>query len=190
MDNKLIPILGGIGLLIVLILVVVLVFFATYNNFVSLEQNVNTKWANVETQYQRRVDLIPNLVSTVRGATDYEGNLLTDLVELRSQWQTQPEARVDTANQIESTISKLLLITENYPQLQAVQGFQDLRTDLAGTENRIAFARTEYNEAVKSYNTSIKSMPGVFVASMFGFSEKQFFEAEKGAEIVPDVDFS
>lgn len=187
MDNK---ILIGIGAIVLVVVIIFLAFFGLYNSFVSLEQGVDAKWANVETQYQRRVDLIPNVVNTVKGVSGFEQETLTQLSELRTQWQTQPQARIETANQIESALSKLLVVAENYPELKATQAYRDLIVELEGTENRIAFARTEFNDAVRNYNTSIKSFPGVIVAGMFGFSEKEFFEATLGAENPPIVDFS
>ena len=178
---------GGVAVVIFIILV----FLGTFNSFVSLDQEVDGKWANVETQYQRRVDLIPNLVRTIEGVSDFEQETLTEITRLRSQWQTQPEQRLETANQLESTLSKLIFIAESYPQLQATQSYIDLLVQLECTENRISFARQEYNNSVRKYNTSIKSIPGVFLAGMLGFEEKEFFEAiTEGAEQAPDVDFN
>ena len=180
-------IIGGFALLV---LIIVLMVFGTFNGFVAAEQQVDEKWANIETQFQRRVDLIPNLVATVQGVSDFESDTLVELSKLRTQWQTQPETRIETANQIESALSKLLLVAENYPVLQATQAYRDLLVQLEGTENRISFARQEYNSAVRNYNTQIKRIPGVFLANMFGFTDKEFFEAQAGADVVPDVDFS
>ncbi|MDO8427718.1 MAG: LemA family protein [Candidatus Diapherotrites archaeon] len=182
-------ILAGIAVLVVLL---VLWFFGTYNSFVSLDQGVNNSWAKVETQYQRRVDLIPNLVSTIQGSGNFEQETLTKLSELRTQWQTQSEQsqRVQTANELESTISKLLLVAENYPTLQTTQAYRDLLVQLEGTENRVAFARNEFNDTIKSYNTAIKQIPGSLIAGFMGLKEKEFFEAiTEGAENAPAVDF-
>ena len=166
-------------------------YFLTYNSLIGADQNVNEKWAQVETQYQRRVDLIPNLVATVQGGANFEKGTLEDITRLRSQWQTQTSQaqRVETANQLETTISKLLLVSENYPQLTATQGFQDLLVQLEGTENRVAFARNEFNTAVRDYNVRLKAIPGNFIASSMGLSEKKFFDAAAGAENAPKVNF-
>ncbi|MBN1159826.1 MAG: LemA family protein [Candidatus Diapherotrites archaeon] len=187
-DAKLIAVIA-----IVIVLAIVFWFVGIYNTLISLDQNVNTKWANVETQYQRRVDLIPNLVSTVKAYTDYEGPLLTEITQLRSQWTSAEgtQAKVETANEMESTISKLLVVMENYPTLQANQNFLSLQDELAGTENRIAVERSRFNDAVRSYNTSILVFPNNIVAGMFGFGEKDYFEATtEGAENAPIVDFT
>ena len=180
------------GIVIVAVLLV-LWFFGTYNSFIALDQGVNNSWAKVETQYQRRVDLIPNLINTIQGSGNFEQETLTKLSELRTQWQTQPEQsqRVQTANQLESTISKLLLVAENYPTLQTTQAYRDLLVQLEGTENRVAFARNEFNDTVKSFNTATKQIPGSWVAGFMGLTEKEFFEATtQGAENAPVVDFN
>lgn len=186
MDNRLL-LFGGVAVIVILG-IIALGAMLSYNSFISLEQNVNEKWSNVETQYQRRVDLIPNVVNTVKGSAAFEQETLTELTALRSQWQSQPEARVETANQIETALSKLLLITENYPELQSTQAFRDLIVELEGTENRVSFARQEYNSSVRQYNTEIRKFPGAFIAGMFGFEEKEFFESSTGAENAPNVD--
>ena len=181
-----------IGLVAVLILAG-LWFFGTYNSFVSLDQSVSNSWAKVETQYQRRVDLIPNLVNTVKGSGNFEAATLTKLSELRTQWQTQTgqTQRVQTANELESTISKLLVVAENYPTLQSTQAYRDLLVELEGTENRVAFARNEFNDTVKNFNTSIKQIPGSLVAGFMGLKEKDFFQATTaGAENAPNVNFN
>jgi LemA protein len=181
-------ILGGIVLIFI---IAGLFVMGTYNNLVSLDQTTNTKWANVEAQYQRRVDLIPNIVATVKGTAGFEQSTLTKLSELRTQWQTQPEQRVDTANQIESAISKLLVVSENYPTLQATQAYRDLIVELEGTENRISFARGEFNYSIQSYNTAVKSFPANIIAGMFGFNQKEFFKATtENAQNAPNVDFN
>ena len=178
-----------VGAIVVVALFAGIWFFSVYNYFIGAEQEIENKQANLEAQYQRRVDLIPNVVATVKGSAGFEQETLTQLTGLRSQWQTQPERRVETANEIESTISKLLVIAENYPDLKSTAAFQDLIVELEGTENRIAFARTEYNDSVRKYNTSVKQFPGNFVAGVYGFSQKPYFESESGAQNAPDVDF-
>ncbi len=183
--------LTGAAVAVVLVLAVAGICIGIFNGLVFADQNVNEKWAQVETQYQRRLDLIPNLVNVVQGVSDFEQETLVKLSELRTQWQTNPSqnARVETANEIESTISKLLFVAENYPQLQATQAYRDLLVELEGTENRVAFARGEYNTAVRDYNVKTKSFPGNIFAGMFGFSEREFFESPIGAENPPVVDF-
>lgn len=163
----------------------------TYNSLVAADQGVNAKWAAVETQYQRRVDLIPNLVSTVKGTSGFEQETLAEITRLRSQWQTQTAQadRVKTANELETAISKLLLITENYPELKSTQAYADLMVQLEGTENRVAFARNEFNEAVRGYNVNVQSLPNSIVASSMGLKPKEFFQAAKGADAAPTVKF-
>jgi LemA protein len=189
MDNKII--LGVIGAVVLVIIIIGLMYIGMFNGLVLGEQTVNEKWSQVEVQYQRRVDLIPNVISTVKGEANFEQETLTQLSELRSRWQTSTNVndKVETANQIESTLSKILVMAENYPTLQATQGYQTLIVELEGTENRIAFARGEFNTAVKNYNTAVMSIPSNIVASMNGFSVKEFFEAAEGADNVPVVDF-
>ena len=189
MDNKII--FGGIGAIVLIIILVVLMYIGMFNGLVSGEQTVSEKWSQVEVQYQRRVDLIPNVIATVKGEANFEQSTLTQLSELRSRWQTASNVndKVETANQIESTLSKILVMAESYPTLQATQGYQTLIVELEGTENRVAFARGEFNIAVKNYNTMVKSIPSNIVASMNGFAVKEFFEAAEGADIVPVVDF-
>lgn len=189
MDGKIVAGVAVAGI-VVIALLVGLWFFGTYNHIVSLEQDVATKQANIEAQYQRRVDLIPNVVATVKGTAGFEQETLTQLTQLRSQWQTQPEQRIETANQIESILSKLLVIAENYPDLKSTEAYRDLIVELEGTENRISFARTEYNDSVRKYNTTIKQVPGNFVSGFYGFKEKTYFESKSGAENAPSVDFS
>ena len=182
---------GVIGIVVIIILAA-LFYFGLYNDLVSSQVGVEESWAKVQTQYQRRVDLIPNLVSTIKGSGNFEVSTLEEITKLRSQWQTSTtqQQQVQTANQIESTLSKLLIISENYPELQTTQAYRDLLVQLEGTENRISFARDEYNGAVKSYNTKVQVFPGSIVAGMAGFQKKDFFQATTaGAENAPNVDF-
>lgn len=162
-----------------------------YNGLITGSESVTASWAQVETQYQRRVDLVPNLVSTVKGAADFEQETFTAITEARSRWQTAPgrNDRIAAAGEMESALSRLLVSVENYPQLQATQAFRDLMTQLEGTENRIGTARRDYNEAVRSYNLRVKRFPSNLLAGIFGFDEEQFFEAAAGAENAPKVDF-
>lgn len=163
----------------------------TYNSLVGMNEEVNGKWAQVETQLQRRYDLIPNLVSTVQGYADYEKETLTKITELRSQWQTAKSVneKVQTANQLESTISKLLVISENYPDLKANQNFLAFQDELANTENKLSVERGRYNDAVKAFNARIKFFPTNIIAGMFGFAQRDYFESTEGAEKAPVVSF-
>lgn len=167
------------------------VFFFTYNGLVSAEESVDAQWHQVENQYQRRVDLIPNLVETVKGYAAHEEKIFTEVAQYRSQWgaATTPQERVKAANGMESAISRLLVIAENYPQLKANENFLALQAQLEGTENRIAVERMRYNEKVREYNTQLKRMPSSTVAGMMGLEPKAYFEAERGAQDVPEVKF-
>jgi LemA protein len=181
----------GLGIIVLIVLIFVSFFWGGYNNLVRLGQGVDESWANVETQYQRRVDLIPNLVATVEGYAGFEKSTLTEITALRSQWQTAPtvNAQVETANQIESAISKLLVISENYPDLKANQNFIRLQDSLTETENMVMVSRTRYNGAVRDYNTATKVFPSNLIANWFGFSERAYFAATtEGAQNVPIVD--
>ena len=182
-----------IGVVFILIILgsIGLSFMGSYNGFVSKGLDVDEKWSAVETQYQRRADLIPNLVSTVKGVANFEQETLTEVIAARSAWASAgtQEQKVDAANQIDSAISRLLVTVEAYPTLTATQAYKDLMVTLEGTENRISFVRVEYNASVKVYNKSIQSFPGNILAGMFGFSVKPFFEAKAGSEDSPVVDF-
>jgi len=171
-----------------------------YNSMVKLDENVKTKWNQVETQYQRRSDLIPNLVSTVKGAAKFEQSTLTAVVEARakaSQITVNPDDLTEeniqkfqaAQGQIGQALSRLMVLTENYPELKATQQFSDLSVQLEGTENRIAVARKDFNEAVQEYNTKVRSFPNNLTSGMFGFKQKAGFKAEAGAEKAPKVEF-
>ena len=174
----------------------------SYNRLVSLSQNVEEKWAQVQTYYQRRADLIPNLVSTVSGAANFEKSTITQVVEARAsvgQLRTGNSRAPLTAAELEqfeqaqsrlsSALSRLLVVVENYPDLKATANFRDLQAQLEGTENRIAVARRDFNEAVRQYNTAIKQFPTVLFAGLLGFSPKPYFQSAPGAEIAPRVQF-
>lgn len=175
-------------------------FVATYNHLVGLDQNAENKWADVETQYQRRADLIPNLVNIVRGYAKHELTIFTEITALRSQWtnaltREQKIAAAESMNKelnlanTNSVLSRLLLVVENYPDLKASTNFLALQDELAGTENRVAVARMRYNEAVKTYNVGTKRIPTNIIAGMFGYKEKAYFKAQAGAEQAPVVEF-
>lgn len=187
-----------IALIVVGILAVVMIF--CYNGMVSKEETVNTAWSNVQTQYQRRSDLIPNLVNTVKGYAQHESATLENVVAARSK-ATQitmaaddltPEnmQRIQAAQgELSAALGKLLAITENYPDLKANQNFSELQAQLEGTENRIAESRRLFNEEVKSYNVSIRRFPNNLLASLFGFEKKSAFEADAAAQQAPTVSF-
>ncbi|TCC82912.1 LemA family protein [Pedobacter hiemivivus] len=171
-----------------------------YNSMVKLDEDVKAKWNQVETQYQRRSDLIPNLVNTVKGAAKFEQSTLTQVTEARAK-ATQVTIDPDkltpeniekfqaAQGQVSQALSRLLMVTENYPQLKATEQFRDVSAELAGTENRIAVARKDFNESIQTYNTKIRSFPNNIMAGIFGFSQKTGFKAEAGAEKAPKVEF-
>ena len=187
-------------------LAVALVFGLTgcgsYNRLITLEQNVNKKWADVQSVYQRRADLIPNLVNTVSGAANFEKSTLTEVTNARAsvgQVKLDPsKAPTDAAQleqfqqaqgQLSNALSRLLVVTENYPQLRATEGFQNLQAQLEGTENRISVERNNFNGAVQDYNTALGRFPTNMLNKMFGFQPRPFFTAQAGAETAPSVNF-
>ena len=162
-----------------------------YNGLVSMDEGVQTKWADVETQYQRRADLIPNLVNTVKGYAAHEQAALDSVTAARAQLAgantVEEKAEADSA--LTAALNNLLVIVENYPDLKASANFTQLADELAGSENRIATARRDYNAAVQEYNAAIRKFPGNLVAGMFGFEKKDFFQASDNAQNVPSVEF-
>lgn len=188
-----------IGIVAVVVLLV-LVSGCGYNDLVRLDEDVKTKWNQVETQYQRRADLIPNLVSTVKGAAKFEQSTLTAVIEARSkasQITVDPD-KLNAENiekyqaaqgQITQALGRLMVLTENYPQLKATQQFSDLSAQLEGTENRITVARKDFNESVQVYNTKVRTFPNNITAGLFGFSQKTGFKADAGAQNAPKVEF-
>lgn len=167
------------------------------NTAVTLNQNIEEAWGNVETTYQRRNDLIVNLVKTVQGAAEYEKGTLEAVIQARANatktvvdpTNITPE-QLEKFSQNQSALSRLLVTVENYPSLQANQGFLNLQAELTSTENQILTARTRFNEAVKPYNTHIKTFPNSLFAGIFGFKEKAFFKSVEGAEKAPEVKFN
>lgn len=160
-----------------------------YNGFVSQDEAVNTQWGQVESQYQRRFDLIPNLVSSVQGAMKQEQAVFTALADARTRYAgaTTPDQKAAAASQVETSFGRLLAVMENYPQLKSVDAVQGLMAELSGTENRIAVERMRYNETVRSYNVSVKTFPSSLVARIFDFAPRTMFEAQTGAENAPKV---
>jgi LemA protein len=174
---------------------------SSYNSLVQSDERVKTAWSNLQAQYQRRADLIPNLVETVQGAADFEKETLQSVTEARAKAtsiQVTPEdlddpQKLQQFQQAQSalgqSLGRLLAVSENYPKLQATQAFSDLQAQLEGTENRITVARRDYNQAVQQYNTKVRTFPTVLFAGLMGFQPRTAFEAETGAEQAPDVNF-
>ncbi len=184
---------GLVITLVVLGLVGIVAIFAwgSYNRLISAEENVNNKWAQVETQYQRRFDLIPNLVESVKGAMEQEQEVFGEIAEARTRYagaETVDE-KVKAAGEVESALARLLVIMENYPELKSIEAVQTLMAQLEGTENRISVERKRYNDAVKSYNLLTKRLPTNLIARLFGFEEKPYFESVEGADAPPGVEF-
>jgi LemA protein len=185
---------------LVAIAAVVLWLVGAYNGMVTVEEGVDTAWSQVENVYQRRADLIPNLVATVKGYAQHESETLEGVVNARAKatqvtidrasLSSEDIARYNEAQgEHGNALGRLLLIQENYPDLKANQNFRDLQAQLEGTENRIATERMKFNQAVKDYNTMIRRFPSNIIASMFGFEKKGYFEANSGAEKAPQVEF-
>src|SRR3989454_3692655 len=197
----------GCGGLVVIILFIVFViglfFWGTYNRLVTLDQTVNKKWGDVQTVYQRRADLIPNLVNTVQGAANFEKSTLTEVTNARAsvgRVQLDPsKAPTDAAQleqfqaaqgQLSNALSRLLVVSERYPELKANQNFLTLQAQLEGTENRISVERGNFNSAVQNYNVGVRTFPTNLIAGMLGFPSRPFFTAQAGAERPPAVQFN
>ena len=193
----------GYIVLIVIIVAILAIFFwfkGTYNGMVKMSEAVSAQWSNVENQYQRRIDLIPNLVNTVKGYASHEEQTLIDVVNARTQ-ATKTQINFDqldeatlqklnrTQGELSSALSRLMAISESYPDLKANQNFMELQAQLEGTENRIAVERRKFNESVRNYNADIRQFPKNIIAGMFGFTPKPYFEANEGAEQAPKVEF-
>ncbi|MEB3475819.1 LemA family protein [Pasteurella multocida] len=189
---------------IVLIIVAIVTGFTlmgSYNDLVKAEEEIESVWANVESSYQRRADLIPNLVNTVKGQADFEKNTLTQVIEARAK---ATQTKIDPANlseeqlakfqqnqnEVSSALSRLLVTVEQYPTLKANEGFMNLQAQLEGTENRINVARNKFNEAARVYNQKVRQFPTKLVAILFGFKEKPYFKSAEGAETAPVVNFN
>ena len=193
MSKKLIAIIGAVALLVIF-------GVSTYNSLVDKDEEVKLKWSNLEAQYQRRADLIPNLVNTVKGYAQHERETLQEVMEARSK---ATSITIDSSNitpeqfaeyqkaqsGVTSALGRLLAVAENYPDLKANQQFLELQAQLEGTENRIEVAREDYNKASKSFNSSVRKFPTNLFASIFGFEMYDYYEAEEGAEIAPEVQF-
>ncbi|MBA4408569.1 MAG: LemA family protein [Bacteroidota bacterium] len=189
-----------LAVIAVVIFMVVSWFFGTYNKMVSMDEGVKAQWSQVENVYQRRADLIPNLVSTVKGYADFEQETLTQVVEARAKATSvniNPEKLDAESLQnfqqaqsgLSSALGRLMVVVEKYPELKANQGFLDLQAQLEGSENRITVERMKFNESAQSYNTLIRGIPNSMIAGIGGFEKKAYFEAEKGTEKAPEVKF-
>lgn len=193
----------GIGSTIIIVLVIIILFFwirGSYNSMVTSRENVNTAWSKVEGAYQRRADLIPNLVNTVKGAANFEQKTLTDVINARA---SATQMKIDPSNLDEASmakfqeaqanlggaLSRLLVSVEQYPQLKATENFRDLQVQLEGTENRINVERNNFNDVAKTYNTNIQQFPRNLFASMFGFKPRPYFTAAQGSDKAPAVNF-
>lgn len=179
-----------IGIVVVIVLLIGSLF-GSYNGLVASNENVTGKWSQVENQLQRRTDLIPNLVNTVKGYASHETAVFKNVSDARAKLAgaTTVADKAAANGELNGALSRLLAISENYPDLKANQNFAQLQDELAGTENRLAVARKDYNDAAQVFNTKIKSFPTVIYAGMFGFSAKDYFKADEGAKAVPKVTF-
>ena len=194
--------LGCGGIIILLVVIIGMSGCNSYNRLVGLSQNVDKKWADVQGAYQRRADLIPNLVNTVSGAANFEKSTLTEITQARAsvgQVKIDPTKAPEDSEQLKKyqqsqeqlsgALSRLLVVVERYPELRATTNFRDLQTQLEGTENRISVERRNFNEAVQSYNTVAQRFPGVIFARIFGYKPKPYFQAQAGSENAPKVNF-
>jgi LemA protein len=189
-----------VGFLALIVVSVVLWGTKVYNGMVTMNEGVTSQWGNVETQYQRRSDLIPNFVNTVKGAANFEQTTLTQVIEARAKatsvtidpTKLTPETMQQfqqAQGQVTSALGRLMVVMEKYPELKATQNFRDLQVELEGTENRISVERRKFNEVAQVYNTYIKRFPQNFIANMSGFQAKPYFEALEGADKAPEVKF-
>ncbi|MCM0625192.1 LemA family protein [Lysinibacillus sp. OL1_EC] len=184
--------LGPIGIIVIIFIVIALLFIPKYNSLVTAEENVDSKWAQVENQLQRRYDLIPNLVESVKGYANHEQEVIANITEARAQMgsASSPEEQAVANDALTGALSRLLVVVENYPNLKADANFRQLMDELAGTENRLAVAREDYNNEVQQFNKHVKRFPGNLMAGMFGFEQKEYFKATAGADKAPSIDFS
>ncbi len=182
----------AIIVVVVILIAIIAGLVSSYNGVVSLSEEVDNKFATIDTMLQRRADLIPNLVNTVKGYTNQEQSVIDSVTDARAKLAgaNSVEEKANADQELTSALNNLLVVVENYPDLKSSQNFINLSDELAGTENRIATARKDYNDAVKEYNTKIKRFPTNIVSGMFGYGEKEYFQASEGSEEVPTVDFN
>ncbi len=179
------------GIIIIIAVIVLLYVGTSYNSLVNLNEGIDGQWAQVEVQYQRRLDLIPNLIASVKGAFGQEQNIIKAVTDARTQYagaKTVNE-KVQAANNVESSISRLLVTVEAYPNLKSLEVVQNFTVDLTGTENRVSVERQRFNDSVKIYNVKVKRFPSSLVAGIFGFDERAYFAADEGADKAPKVNF-
>src|SRR3989338_251953 len=178
----------------ILVIVLLIVFWTVskYNAFITQNEQITAQWQQVENQYQRRFDLIPNIVSTVKGVAKQEQTIFGDIAEARTRYAgaTTANAKAAAATQVESALGRLLVIVENYPVLQSSQAYRDLIVSLEGTENRITVERQKYNDLVRIFDTAVKRFPTSVVAGLFGFEERAYFDVPEANQAVPKVDFT
>ena len=188
------------GIIVSVVVILALILVSMYNSMVSREEAVKTAWSQVENQYQRRADLIPNLVSTVKGYAEHEKGTLESVVNARTQatkttidpsnlTEEALKRFQDSQNQLGNALSRLMMVVERYPDLKANQNFSELQAQLEGTENRISVERKRFNETAMDYNTYLRKFPNNIISSLFGFSTKAYFTADEGSEKVPGVKF-
>lgn len=191
MKRGTVTLLVVVGIILIIVLSVYSFFKGTYNTLVEHEETVNGAWAEVENNLQRRYDLIPNLVNTVKGYAKQEREVLLGVTEARSRvgQANTPAQRMEAENQLTGALSRLLVVVENYPQLKSDQNFRALQDELAGTENRLTVARKRYNDAVRQYNVFVRKFPQNILANMFGFQLREFYEAPQEADTAPNVEF-
>lgn len=184
---------SNMGLIIVIAIVILIgiIIMSSYNGIVSLSEDVDSKYATIDTYLQRRADLIPNLVSTVKGYTQHEESIIDSITEAREKMTSAKTVteKAEANDELTSALNNLMIVVENYPDLKASTNFTQLSDELSGTENRIAVARRDYNDAVKTYNLSIKQFPNSILAGMFGFNTATYFEASESSKDVPNVSF-
>lgn len=180
-----------LGVIIAIIVILGVMLMSSYNNFVTLEENVDQSYAQIENQLQRRLDLIPNLVNTIKGYASHEKEVIAEISDARARLAGANTVKEEaTANaELTGALSRLLVVVENYPNLKADQQFTQLMDELSGTENRISVARKDYNDQVAVYNKKVKQFPGALIAGMTGFDEKEYFKADPKAAEAPEVDF-
>lgn len=180
-----------IGIIIAIVAVLAIGTMFSYNSLVTMNENVSGKWSRIETQLQRRADLIPNLVNTVKGYASHEQQAIQEVANARAKLAGAqgPAAKAEANGELNTALSRLLVIAENYPNLKADQNFRALMDELTGTENRLTVVRKGYNESVQSYNTAIRTLPASMLTGLFGFAPKEYFKADDGARQVPQVKF-
>lgn len=183
---------GAAALWVIIGIVVVAALFLgiKYNSLVKANEGVDAQWAQVESQYQRRFDLVPNLVASVQGVMNQEQEVFSAIADARTRYAgaQSTDEKAAAAGQLEGALGRLLVVMENYPQLRSVETVQSLMAELSGTENRIATERQRYNEQVRDFNVSVKTFPGSLIAGLFGFDARTMFEAQSGAEVAPKVE--